>query len=119
MGSAVRTTDAYGGALSQASIDDIRTRIYPGGKIYYADVLSIYNGLFNSAGHTHTFYDQVTLHDYGNYDGGSSAITNTTAGGSNGQGAPGLSPIVYASQISTMQNAALGWENHSHSFTDN
>ena len=114
MGSVARTTAGYGGAISQATIDDVRTRVGSGKVIYYNDVLTIYNGLFNSAGHTHSYYDQVTLYDYGNRSGGSSAATRDTGGGSNGQSAPGLSTLIYASQISTMQSAASGWKNHTH-----
>ena len=114
MGAVTRTTGGYAGALDQATINDIRTRMGSGKLIYRSDVLSIYNGLFNSAGHTHYYYDQISLHDYGNVDGGSSAVGRDTGGGSNGQSAPGLSAVIYASQVSTMQSAATGWRNHSH-----
>lgn len=114
MGAVARTTGAYGGAISAATITDVRSRVGSGKIIYYSDILTIYNGLFNSAGHTHSYYDQVTLYDYGNLNGGSSAVNRDTGGGSNGQSAPGLSSVIYSSQVSTMQSAASGWKNHTH-----
>jgi hypothetical protein len=114
MGSTTRSTAAYAGAITAATITDIRTRVVSGGLIRRSDIEAIYNGIFNAASHTHSYYDQTALYDFGNVNRGSSAVTRDTGGGSNGQTAPGLSTVIYASQVSTMQSAAAGWKNHTH-----
>jgi hypothetical protein len=121
MGAAVRTTSGYAGAITQARIDEIRASIGVGKLIRQSDINGIYDGLYNSNGHTHSYYDQISLHDYGNYNGGSSAGGYTTAGATPGY-AFTLNTKVLASDINNFINQCVGtygWRNHSHSFTDN
>lgn len=121
MGATARGTGSYGGAISAATIADIRARIVPGGLIYYSDIAAIYDGLNNASGHTHSYYDQYYGNTYGNkalpippYTGGVGSTTDSasaTAGG-------GLSSKIYASEVNNMNTMASDWQNHSHTFTD-
>ncbi len=121
MGAAYRNSNAYdNGAISVAAIADVRSRTFSGGTILRADVNTILNGLQNAVGHTHTYYDQVTLHDYGNVDGGSYAITGTTQGSTTAYGgAIVLSTAILASEVNIMANKATEASSHSHQYADN
>ena len=115
MSSTTRTTGAITPVMSAATIADIRTRIISGGRIYSSDVTAIYNG-FNSAGHTHDYYDQYTQFKYGNINGGTTQGTEYTGTFSSTSAA--LSSNIKASDINNINSMAAGFQNHTHTYID-
>jgi hypothetical protein len=121
MGSATRTTGSYAGAITQARINELRASIGTGKLIRQSDIDSIYAGLYNSNGHTHSYFSQITLNDYGDGLGGTTTSgAYTTAGATPGYPFT-LNTKVLASDINNFINQCVGvygWRNHSHSYTD-
>jgi hypothetical protein len=124
MSSTTRTTGTYAGGITQATIDDVLTRIGVGKVIRVADVQTIYDGIINAVGHTHSYYDISYEHNYGNKDSGTSASNYTTGGASPGSSFPWSNTVgglVRAADINQFVNLCVGtngWRNHSHSYTD-
>jgi N-acetylneuraminic acid mutarotase len=114
MGSAARNTAATTNQMSAATIADIRTRVYSGGKIYYNDINAIMTALEAYSGHTHSYFDQVTEYNYGNRSQGSTSATRTSGA------APGTNPgavvgsLVSASDTNFINGYARTFQNHTH-----
>ena len=118
MSSASRSTAATSNQMSSATISDIRSRIYSGGKMYYSDINAIMLALQAYSAHSHGYFDQISEYNYGNKSSGSSSgnYTTDTAPGTNyGQGANGKA---YASDVNFMNGYARAFQNHYHTYTD-
>ena len=118
MGSAARSTNATTNQMSAATIADIRTRIYSGGKMYYSDINAIMLALQAYSGHAHSYFDQISSHSYGNVDGGSSSNSyGTTAAPGTNYGSNTTSKAS-ASDVNFMNGYARAFQNHTHDYTD-
>jgi hypothetical protein len=114
MGTATRTSDAStANPMSLATNNDIRSRMVAGQKITSADIAAINTAWNNWNLHQHTYYDQVSLFDFGNVNGGSSSQTGTTGEGPTTTLA-GPSGLITAARIIDYQNVANGMKNHLH-----
>lgn len=114
MGSNTKTTDQSGTApISAATIADIRTRIARGSRILASDMQTIRNALASWNAHTHTYFDQVSLFDFGNVDGGSSSQT-LTSGGAGTYSVTSPSGQVRAIDVNGWNAACRGFQNHVH-----
>lgn len=114
MGTATRNTNQSGSApLTQATIDQIRGRITVGAKILGSDLQTIRDAFNTWNSHTHDYFDQVTLFDFGNVDGGSSSQT-LTSGGAGTYTVTSPTNKISATVINEWQTAAVGFQNHFH-----
>jgi hypothetical protein len=114
MGSVDRTTDASPtNPITLATNNDIRGRMVAGQKITLADIGAIRDAINAWNGHTHDYFDQVTLHDFGNVGSGGSSQTLTSGGGPDTTCAT-PSGTITASVINESQNKATAIKNHYH-----
>lgn len=117
MGSAARNTGAYTTPFTGAEIAAVKARIASTAIMYKVDIQYIYDKLWG-VGHYHTYFDQVTLYDVGNYNGGSSSATRNSSTTGVNTAAFTLSDVCYASEVNKMNAAAGGWKNHTHTVDD-
>jgi hypothetical protein len=84
-----------------------------GQKITSSDITAIRNAIAAWNGHTHDYFDQQTLHDFGNVGSGGTSQTLTSGGGPDTTCATPSGKIT-ASVINESQNKATDIKNHYH-----
>ncbi len=114
MGSASRSVSQSGTApITQATINAIRGRIAVGQKVLASDLQTIRDAFNSWNSHTHDYFDQVTLYDFGNVNGGSSSQT-LTSGGAGSYSVTSPSGKIFAVDINGWNSAAVGFQDHVH-----
>jgi hypothetical protein len=114
MGQVDRTTDASPtNPITLATNNNIRGRMVAGQKITLADIGAIRDAINAWSGHTHDYFDQVTLHDFGNVGSGGTSQTLTSGGGPDST-CTAPSGKITASVINESQTKANGLKNHLH-----
>jgi len=114
MGQVDRTTGNSGSnPIDNPTIVSVQGRMVAGQKITSADINIIRDAVVGWNLHTHDYYDQVTLNDFGNVNGGSSS-QNLTSGQGPGTASSVASGVITAAVINEYNAAATAIKNHSH-----
>jgi hypothetical protein len=114
MGQVDRTTGNSGSnPIGNPTIVDVQGRMVAGQKITSADINIIRDAVVGWNLHTHDYYDQVTLNDFGNVNGGSSS-QNLTSGQGPGTASSVASGVITAAVVNEYNTAAAALKNHSH-----
>ena len=114
MGSVDRTTGQSGSnPIGNPTIVDVKSRMTSGQKITSSDINTIRDALVGWNLHSHDYYDQTALYDFGNVNGGSSSQTLTSGQGPSTASSQALG-VITAAVINEFNAAAAAIKNHSH-----
>ena len=114
MGSADRSTSQSGtNPIGNPTIVDVKSRMTGGQKITGYDIGIIRDALVGWNLHSHDYYDQTALYDYGNVNSGSSSQTLTSGQGP-GTASSVASGVITAAIVNEYNAAAAALKDHSH-----